>query len=236
MNMSICLIVPLYNESKRFNSDYFDSLNIKNLDLIFVNDGSNDDTLIMINNLSFKKHIISYSENKGKGEAIRLGIKYAISKKYDLIGYLDSDGSFSSSSVVKLIDQAKREFESNKDLGMIIGSRINLSGREIIRTKSRKILSIAVKIILSLIIINKPYDTQSGFKIIKNTKLLKDTVEKKFETSWFFDVELIEAIRGKYKIYEIPVDNWVDIKGSKLNYKQSIKILKEIKILIKMFR
>jgi len=236
MSMSICLIVPLYNESKRFNSDYFDSIYNKNLDLIFVNDGSNDDTLIMIKNLSFKKHIISYNENKGKGEAVRLGIKYAISKKYDLIGYLDSDGAFSSSSVIKLIDHAIIEFNSNKDLGMVIGSRINLSGRKIIRTKSRKIISMAVKIMLSLIIKNKPYDTQSGFKIIKNTKVLKDTVEKKFETSWFFDVELIEAIRRKYEIYEIPVDNWADIKGSKLNYKNSIKILKELKKIIKLFR
>lgn len=234
--MRMCIIVPLYNEGNRFNSDYFNNIKMKNLDFIFVNDGSKDDTLIKINNLSFKKHVISYKENKGKGEAIRLGIKYAISKKYQLIGYLDSDGAFSASSVIKIIESAKIEFSSDSNLGMVIASRVNLSGRKIIRTRSRKIISNIVKIILSLILTNKPYDTQSGFKIIKNTKILKDVVEKKFKTSWFFDVELIEAIRKKYKVYEIPVDNWEDIKGSKINYKQSLKILNEIKILIKLYR
>jgi len=234
--MKMCLIIPLYNESNRFNSDYFHAINIKNLDLIFVDDGSKDDTLIKINSLSFKKHVISYKENKGKGEAIRLGIKYAISKNYELIGYLDSDGAFSAGSVKKIIESAKMEYTSDSRLGMVIASRVNLSGREIIRTRSRKTISTMIKIVLSLILKNKPYDTQSGFKIIKNTNILKNTVANKFKTKWFFDIELIEAIKKKYKIYEIPVDSWKDIKGSKLDYRQTIKILNEIKIIIKLYR
>lgn len=234
--MKICLIIPLYNESYRFNSEYFKTINDLKIDLIFINDGSSDDTLVKLKNLSFKRHIISYKNNKGKGEAIRAGIKYAIKEKYDLIGYLDSDGAFSVESVIKIIEIAKKEFITNKKLGMIIAARVKLSGREIIRTNSRKIVSRIIKIILSFILKNKPYDTQSGFKILRNTDNLKNITKNKFFTKWFFDVELIESIKKEYYIYEIPVDRWVDVRGSKLNYKMVFTILREIKILLKLYR
>jgi glycosyltransferase involved in cell wall biosynthesis len=234
--MKICLIIPLYNESNRFNSEYFKTINDLKIDLIFVNDGSSDDTLVKLKNLSFRKHIISYKNNKGKGEAIRAGINYAIKEKYDLIGYLDSDGAFSVESVIKTIEIAKKEFMINKKLGMIIAARVKLSGREIIRTNSRKIVSSIIKIILSLILKNKPYDTQSGFKILRNTNNLKNITKNKFFTKWFFDVELIESIKKEYYVYEIPVDRWVDVSGSKLSYKMVFKILREIIILLKLYR
>lgn len=234
--MKICLIIPLYNESNRLNPEYFKAISDMKIDLIFVNDGSSDDTLVKLKNLSFRKYIISYKNNKGKGEAIRAGINYAINEKYDLIGYLDSDGAFSVESVIKIIKIAKKEFITNNKLGLIIAARVNLSGREIIRTNGRKIVSHIIKFILSLILKSKPYDTQSGFKILRNTNNLKNITRNKFYTKWFFDVELIEGIKKEYYVYEIPVDRWVDVKGSKLSYKMVFKILREIKILVKLYR
>ena len=90
--------------------------------------------------------------------------------------------------------------------------------------------------ILSLILKNKPYDTQSGFKILRNTIELKNITKNKFFTKWFFDVELIESIKKEYYVYEIPVDRWVDVRGSKLSYKMLFKILRELKILLKLYR
>jgi len=234
--MKICLIIPLYNESNRLNPEYFKAISDMKIDLIFVNDGSSDDTLVKLKNLSFRKHIITYKNNKGKGEAIRAGINYAINEKYDLIGYLDSDGAFSLESVIKIIKIAKKEFITNNKLGLIIAARVKLSGREIIRTNGRKIVSQIIKFILSLILKNKPYDTQSGFKILRNTNNLKNITRNKFYTKWFFDVELIEGIKKEYFVYEIPVDRWVDVRGSKLSYKMVFKILREIKILVKLYR
>lgn len=234
--MKICLIIPLYNESNRLNPEYFKTISDMEIDLIFVNDGSSDDTLVKLKNLSFRKHIISYKNNKGKGEAIRAGMNYAINEKYDLIGYLDSDGAFSVESVLKIIEIAKKEFLTNNKLGLIIAARVKLSGRIIIRTNGRKIVSHIIKFILSLILKNKPYDTQSGFKIIRNTNDLKNITRNKFYTKWFFDVELIEGIKKEYYVYEIPVDRWVDVSGSKLSYKMVFKILREIKILVKLYR
>jgi hypothetical protein len=49
-------------------------------------------------------------------------------------------------------------------------------------------------------------------------------------------VELIESIKKEYYVYEIPVDRWVDVSGSKLSYKMVFKILREIIILLKLYR
>src|SRR3990170_7666388 len=76
----LSIIVPIYNETKRLNNlstihNFLKQQKFKS-EIIVVNDGSTDRTLQKLKILSKKMgfKIISYSINKGKGFAVRMGI------------------------------------------------------------------------------------------------------------------------------------------------------------------
>jgi len=86
---SLTIIFPLYNEENRLkkslkyiNQLYIDFKKI-DLEIILVNDGSTDDSNIILNNFmgSLKKKnlkktkYLNYKNNKGKGYALKKGIK-----------------------------------------------------------------------------------------------------------------------------------------------------------------
>ena len=74
--MSLNIIIPCYNESMRLPvNKYSDFLKLnKKVRIIFVNDGSTDNTKSLITELSKKFprqiEILSYEKNKGKGNAV----------------------------------------------------------------------------------------------------------------------------------------------------------------------
>ncbi len=97
--MELSIIIPAYNEENRikpFLARLLEfSKKLKSYELIFVNDGSRDNTLKIINDISkrYKRlKIISYGTNRGKGYAVRKGILAAGGKK---IIFIDADGSIS---------------------------------------------------------------------------------------------------------------------------------------------
>jgi glycosyltransferase involved in cell wall biosynthesis len=85
MNPEISVIIPFFNETENIDSlvlglnDYF-STHSFNAEVIFVNDGSTDDSVKKLCNLKYsgyKAKIISFSKNYGSHAALRAGIKYA---------------------------------------------------------------------------------------------------------------------------------------------------------------
>ena len=78
---SISVIVPVYNEEKTFLKilEKYNPLKKKiNIELIIVNDGSNDNTKNLIeNNSSMFDKVIHLNKNQGKGTAVREGLKIA---------------------------------------------------------------------------------------------------------------------------------------------------------------
>ena len=70
------------------------------------------------------------------------------------------------------------------------------------------------------------YDSQCGAKMFRADAELENIISDKFKSKWIFDVELIaRLIKYLQKtnknsvhaiIYEIPLNTWVDVKGSKL--------------------
>ncbi|SVE59378.1 uncharacterized protein METZ01_LOCUS512232, partial [marine metagenome] len=78
---SISVIIPVYNEEKtllEMLAKYSPLKKNTDIELIIVNDGSNDNTknLIENNSLIFDK-VIHLSKNQGKGKAVREGLKIA---------------------------------------------------------------------------------------------------------------------------------------------------------------
>lgn len=93
--MKLSIVISTYNEEgsiKKIYNSINNYLNNISYEIIFVNDGSTDNTLNELNSIYYKdkKHlkIINFSRNFGKDAAIMAGIKYA---KGDYTCLLDCD-------------------------------------------------------------------------------------------------------------------------------------------------
>ena len=114
--MKISIVVPFLNEEDNVN-DLIIYLNehIKNYDdyeIIFVNDGSTDQTENKIkesNNIKFNYKIITFSRNFGSHSAIRAGIKEA---SYDVVTIF----SFDMQEPFSVIENMKESISKGKDL------------------------------------------------------------------------------------------------------------------------
>ena len=229
MIRSISIVFPCYNEADRLKYTFKDIKKFqekkitRNFEIIFVNDGSSDNTFQILKkykneNIKLKRNIkiISYKKNKGKGYALKKGIKIS---RFDWILTLDTDISV---SITQLSDWLKNK-RINKERFVYFGSR-NLKDSKIKFRVYRKLIGlIFVKIIKIFFSINLS-DTQCGFKLYK-----KDIAKKLFLNlkilDFTHDIEIVLKSKKKgYKIQELPV-NWIHKKGSKISiFKDSLKM------------
>lgn len=90
-NHRICVVIPTFNNAGTLRDVVSDVIKYSP-NVIVVNDGSTDATESIIAEFSSKIDVVSYSDNKGKGYALKRGFKYAKEKGYDYAITIDSDG------------------------------------------------------------------------------------------------------------------------------------------------
>ena len=231
MQKTLCIVIPCYNEEKRLPlSDYVNFLtNNPNALICFVNDGSSDGTLQLLDQLKSKFEnrisIVSYDKNVGKAEAIRKAFSYCNKNlNHNYIAYLDADLSTSLEECLELssfIDDS---------INFVFGSRIMKIGSVIERQQHRFFIGRFIATIISNILNLKVYDTQCGCKIF--TKELSIQVFKEpFISKWLFDVEIFHRIIMFYgrnqvlnKMLEVPLKRWVDTEESKVKMSYFLKL------------
>lgn len=230
------VVIPCYNEEDRLSTKEFTDFVHGNLGyhLCFVNDGSKDKTLEILNNLrkGREDHISVYNceVNGGKAEAVRQGVLHmAKDPQLNYIGYLDAD---LSTDFADFDDLVKTIETSN--FKIVSGSRISRMGANITKESARKIISMTINLIIRTILGMSFQDTQCGAKI-----MTKDIVEKmfkdKFITRWLFDVEIFMRMKKHFGaekvqslICEQPLKRWIHADGSKLSMRDSIKIVGQL--------
>ncbi|MDN5283945.1 MAG: glycosyl transferase family 2 [Mucilaginibacter sp.] len=110
----ISVIMPTYNQSSYINRairSLFEQ-HFKDWEIIIINDGSTDDTDIVINKIINNDSRINYlknTENKGLGYCLNTGIGAA---KYDLIAYLPSDDIYYADHLAILLDTINRNADA----------------------------------------------------------------------------------------------------------------------------
>jgi glycosyltransferase involved in cell wall biosynthesis len=240
--MTHLIVVPCFNEAQRWNEDYWTHMtNIDNVDWLFVSDGSTDGT-----NEILKSFVASHSNSKGnietlvlvknvgKGEAIRQGWHSKRDAPYESIGFMDADGAFNQRDLIALLE----EYENHVDRGdfdAVWSSRVALAGRNITRHTSRHYLGRLVATVLSTGGHSIPYDTQSGLKLFQASNKLQQIIETPFKTRWLFELEITNKFALQYaqplQVWEMPLLSWVDVSGSKITRRESIRIVKELWII-----
>lgn len=220
----IGLVIPCYNEERRLSVDTFISELSENPDLtlLFVNDGSNDNTIKVIENICVaapeRALSLSLDRNRGKGEAVCAGMLYLLEKgSYSPIGFWDADLAVPLSEIHDFLDV----FRQNPDVHIVIGSRVHLAGRLIERVNIRHYLGRLFATVMCWTFGFAIYDTQCGAKLFDREVLLP-VVQEPFCSRWIFDVEIIIRLSRlpylkdqKNWLFEVPVKEWKNVSGTK---------------------
>jgi len=226
---NLSIIIPCYNEGKKIpTGEIVDFVNQSKAKVIFVNDGSTDNTLAKLVEIREKSpeniHIISNAKNIGKGNSVRKGVLYAIQDiACDYVAYFDADLSAPLAEALRLARIAIAEKK-----GLIIGSRVALFGYRIMRKPVRHYLGRIVATIISIYLDIQIYDTQCGAKILKR-ELAARVFKDPFLSRWLFDVEILRRLQldmGDLDgiVRQEPLHVWTEKGGSKLNLLDLIKV------------
>jgi glycosyltransferase involved in cell wall biosynthesis len=223
----IAITVPCYNEADRLNVTSFIEFvrEHRNVMFIFVDDGSTDKTAdllqAMCQNEKSNFRLITFEANRGKAEAVRQGALSAIAAGAKYVGYWDADLATPLSAMLDFLEHLKRK----SDLLVVMGSRVQLLGRNINRKRYRHYLGRIFATFASIILRLPVYDTQCGAKLFVTSEPVALAFRDPFASRWIFDVEIIarlicrSGVNARLRIYEYPLMEWDDVRGSKIRLK-----------------
>lgn len=218
------IVIPCYNEASRLPYAEFEQYLLENPSvlLLFVNDGSKDDTSTILATLqsAFKNaQFLDLPVNGGKANAVRQGFMHAFTHySFNYIGYFDAD----LATPLYEIQRFLTFFKANAELEMVVGSRVQRLGADIDRNLKRHIFGRVFATLASFTLILPIYDTQCGAKMFK-TNLAKQVFEEPFSSKWLFDVEIFARValefgypRVKQVVLEHPLEHWFEKGDSRI--------------------
>ena len=201
----LTVIVPVYNEKKLLNNilNKLIKIKINKVQIIIVDDGSNDGSSEILKNEFLKNRkidkIIFHNKNSGKGSAIKSAQKFI---KGDYVVIQDADLEYNPKDLIKIYNNIKK----NK-LKVVYGSRV-LNKNKYQNTKNfTHLIRIWGNIFLTFVsnIINNQNltDAHTCYKMIE-TKIFKKINLK--EKGFAFCPEVTTKLsKKKLTIIEIPI-------------------------------
>lgn len=186
----LIFFIPYYNHPVKIAS-LVESLKKFGYEILIINDGSDEKSSKILNNLTDVK-IINKIQNEGKGAAIKSAFTYALQNKISHIFQIDADFQHDLSEVLEFIKTSKQNPNN-----FICGYPVYDENIPKSRLYGRKITNFWAKInSLNLDI----KDAMCGFRIYP-VNVLEKAVKKSTTNKMEFDIEiLVNALREKVKI------------------------------------
>ena len=192
----IMVLIPAYNEAD--NLKYLlpkmpGSINGKDVGVLVVDDGSDDETKEIVQNHGYL--VVSNVINRGGGAALRLGYDILRNSGANICITMDADGQHRPEEIEKLVSPI-----INDEYDVVIGSRI-LGARE----KDSLVRAAGVHIfgaIISSLVGKRLTDPSSGFRAFKMDRIKDiDLREDQYHTSEL----IIEAVKKRLRVKERPI-------------------------------
>lgn len=228
--MQTTIIIPCYNEASRLKKEEFIRFASEHpqIDFLFVNDGSTDNTLqvlMQMANQNERIHYLDINPNVGKAEAVRKGMLYAVNHyPSEYFAFYDADMATPLEDLLKMV-----QILASNNLLMVTGCRFKRMGGEIQRSYSRFFIGRIFATCAAHILCLPVYDTQCGAKAFSQ-KTITILFDKPFVSQWLFDVELFARMILKFgyqssltNILEYPLSKWVEVGDSKLKFKDVLR-------------
>jgi len=219
------IVFPCYNEAGRLAVAEFERfLDGHEILFILVDDGSRDKTREVLERIrrgrESRVEVLPLERNRGKAEAVRLGMAQAFERPFAYVGFWDADLATPLDAIPPFVELLERRPE----IDMVFGARVKLLGRDIRRHASRHYLGRLFATAVSQILRMPIYDTQCGAKLFRANAHTRAAFSKPFLSRWIFDVEVIarcieqvgSPCTASEAIYEFPLLRWEDMQGSKL--------------------
>lgn len=210
----ISVVIPAYNEAERILPTVgaiaaYMSSRTEPWELIVADDGSNDNTVQLLQDLGLvNMNVLTADQNGGKGKAVRRGVMAA---RGEFILFADADQSTPIEQFEMLLGPL-----NNGQCGIAVGSRAELSAEETKKSLLRQAVSKGLRIVVRFGFRIQVKDTQCGFKLFRRDVAL-DLFSRQLMDGFSFDLELLYlASKMGYKTIEVPVE-WIDAPGSKVD-------------------
>jgi len=186
----ICVLIPTYNNEKTLKR-VIDGVLDYTGNIIVVNDGSTDSTSEILNNY-LQITVVSLPENKGKGNALKIGFRKAKELGFDFAITIDSDGQHYPDDIPVFIEALLTEKEDVLLIGNRNMSQDGIPGKSSFGNNFSNFwfwFETGIKL----------QDTQSGYRLYPLKKIPKKYFTPKFE----FEIEIIVRTAWKH----VPVKN-----------------------------
>ena len=203
-SLRCAVIIPTYNNASTIAQVIAD-VKLYTTDVIVVNDGSTDNTSSILQGIEDVK-LIEYKDNKGKGYALKFGLRKATEWGYRYAITIDSDGQHFADDIPVFINKIEEKPDS-----LLIGARnLNADNMPSKNTFANKFSNFWYKVETG----NTLVDTQSGYRLYPLEKLQGTRfITQRYE----FEVEVIVRAAWKginvenvpIKVYYPPVEERV---------------------------
>ena len=223
----LTIIVPVYNEEKTIKNVLISleklQQTIESIEIIVVNDGSNDDTLkILKENQNNYDVLINNLQNKGKGNAVKSALEKANGKYITFQDeYLEYDPQ-DFNKFVNLINKFSPD--------LIIGSRFNYADYTRSHHFFKKIVTMSITFIFNLFYQTTFTDVYSCYacfkrKLLDHNKLKSNGFEQHAEI-------LCKVVKKGKTFYEVPINynGRTHDEGKKIKFYHIFSVIYQIVI------
>ncbi len=205
LRLETAAVIPAYREEKHI-SDIVRRTRQELDHVLVVDDGSEDKTATRAREAGAE--VIVHSPNRGKGEAIKTGLRYWLDRQFVHVIILDADGQHLPEEIHRFLAAAG----SSAERSFFLGNRMNnLTGMPFIRRVVNRYMSNRISHVCG----QKIPDTQCGFRMLDRQlipELLGGGDRFDYETEM-----LIIASRKGYAIQSVPITTVYSDEVSKIH-------------------
>ena len=193
-------VIPSYNEAKILESTVEWIYKAWHKNIIIVNDGSTDETDILLEKWAKKIVILKHFKNRGQWAALETGFEFI--RRYGDVEYVvsfDADGQHD----IRDINTFEKYLQNHPETDILLGSRFLWDGQKKIPILRKIILKLGILFTFFLSKIHLS-DTHNGFRVMRSQAL--DNIRITIDGMWHASEILDIIAEKKMSFREIPVN------------------------------